>query len=79
MHLISRIDDDRTHTHAWLVRVQRRNRMHHRCFSDRVHGGNALGRRDGLTHCQSSGTGSFSVSRIVIIDLTYQALVGIRL
>ena len=42
MHRISRIDDDRTHTHAWLVRVQRRNRIHHRYFSDRVHGGKRL-------------------------------------
>ncbi len=42
MHRISRIDDDRTHTHAWLVRVQRRNRIHHRYVSDRVHGGTRL-------------------------------------
>ena len=39
MRQISRIDDDQTRTHAWLVRVQRRNRVHHRYFSDRVYGG----------------------------------------
>lgn len=39
MRQISRVDDDQTHTHAWLVRVQRRNRSHHRYFSDLIHGG----------------------------------------
>ena len=35
MRQISRIEDDQTHTYAWLVRVQRRNQVHHRYFSDR--------------------------------------------
>lgn len=39
MDRIHRVDDDHTCTHAWLVRVQRRNRSHHRYFSDNVHGG----------------------------------------
>ncbi len=42
MPQISRIDDDRIHTDAWLVRVQCRNRIHHRHFSDRTHGGKRL-------------------------------------
>lgn len=39
MDRVSRIDDDHTRTHAWIVRIQRRNRTHHRYFSDRIHGG----------------------------------------
>ena len=39
MRQISRIEDDQTHTYAWLVRVQRRNQVHHRYFSDRVYSG----------------------------------------
>lgn len=41
MRQISRVDDDQAHTHAWLVRVQRRNRGHHRYFLDHVLGGSA--------------------------------------
>lgn len=39
MDRIHRVDDDQTRTHAWIVRVQRRNRIHQRYFSDSVHGG----------------------------------------
>ena len=39
MHGISRIDHEASHTHSWLVRVQRRNRIHCRHFSDVVCGG----------------------------------------
>ncbi len=44
MHRICRIDRARSRTHAWLVRVQRRNHIHQRYFSDHLHGGkrNAL-------------------------------------
>ena len=39
MHGITRIDHETSHTHSWLVRIQRRNRMHCRHFSDAVCGG----------------------------------------
>lgn len=42
MDRISRIDDNQTRTHAWIVRVQRRNRIHHRYFSDSVYSGKRL-------------------------------------
>lgn len=54
MRQISRIDDEQTHTHSWLVRVQRRNRIHSRHFSDKACGGTrqalqaAKDYRDGL-------------------------------
>jgi hypothetical protein len=53
MH-IYRIDHDKSHTHSWLVTVQRRGRIYHRHFTDSVYGGKqrALGAaktyRDGL-------------------------------
>ncbi len=54
MHGISRVDHDASHTHSWLVRIQRRNRMHCRHFSDVACGGKrqalqaAKAYRDGL-------------------------------
>ncbi len=39
MHSISRVDHEASRTHSWLVRIQRRNRMHCRHFSDAAHGG----------------------------------------
>jgi hypothetical protein len=36
---LRRIDDDRTRTHGWQVRIQRRKRAFARHFSDRLHGG----------------------------------------
>jgi hypothetical protein len=36
---IYRIDQDASRTHSWLVTIQRRGRIYHRHFSDRVHGG----------------------------------------
>ncbi|GMV51973.1 MAG: hypothetical protein AMXMBFR67_35160 [Nitrospira sp.] len=39
MHGISRVDHEASHTHSWLVRIQRRNRMHCRHFSDVACGG----------------------------------------
>lgn len=36
---ISRVDNDRSRTHGWVVRIERRGRMFVRHFSDGVHGG----------------------------------------
>jgi len=36
---IYRIDHDRSHTHSWLVTIQRRGRIYHRHFTDSVYGG----------------------------------------
>lgn len=38
-HHIQRIDTERNNTHAWLVRVQRRNRSVTRYFSDNLYAG----------------------------------------
>jgi hypothetical protein len=38
-YAIYRVDHDASHTHSWLVMLQRRGRIYHRHFSDRVHGG----------------------------------------
>lgn len=38
MH-IYRVDHDASHTHSWLVTVQRRGRVHSRHFTDAVYGG----------------------------------------
>ncbi len=39
MYAITRIDHPRSHTHAWLVRVQRRRLTYARQFSDGCYGG----------------------------------------
>lgn len=39
MHGISRVDHEASHTHSWLVRIQRRNQIHCRHFSDVACGG----------------------------------------
>ena len=38
-YAIYRVDHDTSLTHSWLVTLQRRGRIYHRHFSDRVHGG----------------------------------------
>ena len=41
---ITRVDDEKKHTHCWIVHIERRRRVWHRSFSDGVYGGktNAL-------------------------------------
>ncbi len=39
MHGITRVDHEASRTHSWLVRIQRRHRVHCRHFSDVVCGG----------------------------------------
>ena len=41
---IWRVDDERSRTHCWIVRIQRRQKVWRRSFSDGIHGGktNAL-------------------------------------
>lgn len=39
IYAIYRIDDAPSRTHSWLVTIQRRGRIYHRHFTDRVHGG----------------------------------------
>ncbi len=39
MYAITRIDTESNGTRAWTVTVQRRGRIHHRYFTDGVHGG----------------------------------------
>lgn len=39
MKHIYRIDQDRSHTHSWLVTVQRRGQIYHRHFADSLYGG----------------------------------------
>jgi hypothetical protein len=41
MRGIYRIDQQASHTHSWLVTVQRRNRIYNRHFTDSVYGGKA--------------------------------------
>jgi hypothetical protein len=36
---IYRVDHEVSRTHSWLVTIQRRGRIYHRHFSDRVYGG----------------------------------------
>ena len=38
-YAIYRMDHAASHTHSWLVTLQRRGRIYHRHFSDKVHGG----------------------------------------
>src|SRR5262245_34032434 len=40
-YAITRVDSERHRTFAWIVTVQRRNRIWRRPFSDRSHGGKA--------------------------------------
>ena len=39
LYAIYRIDHELSRTHSWLVTIQRRSRVYHRHFSDRLHGG----------------------------------------
>lgn len=39
MRHIYRVDHDRSHTHSWLVTVQRRGRIYNRHFTDSLYGG----------------------------------------
>lgn len=39
MKHIYRVDQDRSHTHSWLVTLQRRGQIYHRHFTDSLYGG----------------------------------------
>ena len=39
LYAIYRIDHEWSRTHSWLVTIQRRGRIYHRHFSDRMHSG----------------------------------------
>jgi hypothetical protein len=55
MYGIKRVDHAASRTHAWVVRIQRRGRIHHRYFTDSLYGGKrnaleaAIRHRDHLT------------------------------